>query len=117
MAKSVINGRIGPWSCEGSMPQYRGIPGPGSGSEWVGEQGERGGARGFLERKQGKGITFEMQIKKISNKKKVLFFPHNVYRLIFQYIYSVCRSMAPPLGPLSCFLVQTVLMLWMEPWL
>jgi hypothetical protein len=29
----------GPWSCEGSMPQYRGLPGPGSGSGWVGEQG------------------------------------------------------------------------------
>jgi hypothetical protein len=32
------NGRRGPWSCEGSMPQYRGMPGLGSG--WVGEQGE-----------------------------------------------------------------------------
>jgi hypothetical protein len=27
------------WSCEGLMPQYRGMPGQGSGSEWVGEQG------------------------------------------------------------------------------
>jgi hypothetical protein len=31
-----------PWSCEGSMLQYRGMPGPGSGSGWVGEQGEVG---------------------------------------------------------------------------
>jgi hypothetical protein len=36
------------------------MPGPGSGSEWVGEQGERGGDRGFLERKLGKGIAFEI---------------------------------------------------------
>jgi hypothetical protein len=57
----VINGRIGPWSCEGSMPQYRGMPGPGSESGWVGEKG--GGGRGdsrFSEGKLGKGITFEM---------------------------------------------------------
>jgi hypothetical protein len=51
------------------MPQYRGMPGPRSGSGWVGEQGEVGENRGFSERKIGKGITFEMQIKKISNKK------------------------------------------------
>ena len=25
------------------MPQYMGMPGPGSGSGWVGEQGEEGG--------------------------------------------------------------------------
>jgi hypothetical protein len=42
------------------MLQYRGMPGPGSRSGWVGEQGEEGGYRGFLERKLGKGITFEM---------------------------------------------------------
>ena len=47
-----------PLSCEGSMPQYRGMPGPGSGSGWVGEQGK--GDRGFSEGKPGKGITFEM---------------------------------------------------------
>ena len=56
----AINGRRGPWSCEDSMPQYRGMPGPGSGSWWVGEQGDGGGDRGFLEGKLGKGITFEM---------------------------------------------------------
>jgi hypothetical protein len=36
------------------------MPGPGSGSGWVGEQGEVGGDRGFSEGKLGKGITFEM---------------------------------------------------------
>jgi hypothetical protein len=56
----VINGRRGPWSCEGSVPQYRGMPGPGSGSGWVGEQGEGRGNRGFSEQKPGKVITFEM---------------------------------------------------------
>ena len=39
----VINGRRGPWSCEGSMPQYRGMPGPGMG---VGELGSRGRGEG-----------------------------------------------------------------------
>ena len=34
----LVNGRRSPWSCEGSMPQYRGMSGPKSGSEWVGEQ-------------------------------------------------------------------------------
>jgi hypothetical protein len=41
------------------MPQYRGIPGLGSRSGRVGEQGEWRGDRGFLERKLGKGIAFE----------------------------------------------------------
>jgi hypothetical protein len=36
------------------------MPEPGSGSGWVGEQGEGDGNRVFLERKPGKGITFEM---------------------------------------------------------
>jgi hypothetical protein len=42
------------------MPQYRGMPGPGSESGWVGEQevGER--CKGFSKRKIGKGIAFEM---------------------------------------------------------
>ena len=53
-------GKRGPWSCEDSMPQYRGMSGPGSGSGWVGEQVEGGGYRGLLERKLGKGIAFEM---------------------------------------------------------
>jgi hypothetical protein len=31
--------RRGPWSCEDHMAQYREMPGPGSRSGWVGEQG------------------------------------------------------------------------------
>jgi hypothetical protein len=44
MALSDINGRRGPWSCEGSMPQYRGMPGRGgrSGGGTLIEAGERG---------------------------------------------------------------------------
>jgi hypothetical protein len=38
---SVINRRRGPWSCEGSMPQYRGMPGPGNMSGWVGDRRNR----------------------------------------------------------------------------
>jgi hypothetical protein len=53
-----------------NMPQYRGMPGPGSRSVWVGEQGEQGGHRVFVEGKPGKGITFEIKIKKTSNKEK-----------------------------------------------
>jgi hypothetical protein len=56
----VINERKGPWSCEGCMPQYRGMPGPGSRSGWVGEQSEWGEDRGFSEGKLGKVITLEM---------------------------------------------------------
>jgi hypothetical protein len=44
------------------MPQYRGMPGPRSGSGWVGEHGRRRVKRTF-------GIAFEVYIKKISNKK------------------------------------------------
>jgi hypothetical protein len=42
------------------MLQYRGMLGPGSGSGWVGEQGEGRGNRGFSEGKLGKRIIFEM---------------------------------------------------------
>ena len=56
----VISGRRGPWSCEGSMPQNRGMPGPGSRAGRAGEQGERVGGRGFSGRKLGKRITFKM---------------------------------------------------------
>jgi hypothetical protein len=45
------------------MLQYRGMPGPGSESGWVGEQGE--GEMRASEGKPGKGITFEMKVKKI----------------------------------------------------
>jgi hypothetical protein len=40
------------------MPEYRGMPGPGSRSGWVVE--EVGKDRGFLEGKLVKEITFEM---------------------------------------------------------
>jgi hypothetical protein len=57
----VINGRRGPWSCEGSMPQYRGVPGLGSWSGWVGKgRGGGGGDRRFLEGEPGKGIAFKV---------------------------------------------------------
>jgi hypothetical protein len=55
-----INGRRGPWSCEGWMPQCQGMSGQGNGSGCVGEQElEEWGSR-FSEGKQGKVITFEM---------------------------------------------------------
>jgi hypothetical protein len=60
MALWDINEKRGPWFCEGLMSQCRGMPGPGSGSRWVGEQGKGGRVRGFSEGKPGKGITFEM---------------------------------------------------------
>jgi hypothetical protein len=43
----TAQGGEAPWSSKLCMPQYRGVPGPGDGSEWVGEQG-RGGYRGLL---------------------------------------------------------------------
>jgi hypothetical protein len=49
-----------PLVLEDSMPQYKRMPGPGSGSGWVGEQEEVKGDRGFWERKLGNGIAFEM---------------------------------------------------------
>jgi hypothetical protein len=51
MAYLVIDGRSGPLFSEGSMPQYRGMPGPGSGSGWFGRQGDRREDKGFLEGK------------------------------------------------------------------
>jgi hypothetical protein len=42
------------------MSQYRELPGSGSGSRWVGEQGGGERDRKFLEGKLGMGITFEM---------------------------------------------------------
>jgi hypothetical protein len=45
------------------------MPGSGSKSRWIGEHGEMRGDWGFSEVKPGKWITFEMLIKKISNKK------------------------------------------------
>jgi hypothetical protein len=57
------NGLVGhqweerPLVWEDYMPQYRGMPGPGSRSAWVGEQGKRGVIGDFC---RGKGIAFEM---------------------------------------------------------
>ena len=45
----------GPWSFEVLMSKCRGMPGPGSRSGWVGEQGEREWDRGFLEEETRKG--------------------------------------------------------------
>jgi hypothetical protein len=42
------------------MPHYRGMPGPGSRSGWIGEQGEGEVDRGLLKGKLGKEIIFEM---------------------------------------------------------
>ena len=42
------------------MPQNREMPEAGSRSGWVGEQEEWGEDRGLLDKKLGKGITFEM---------------------------------------------------------
>jgi hypothetical protein len=36
---SATLGKEAPWSCKRYMPQYKGTPGPRSGSGWVGEQG------------------------------------------------------------------------------
>jgi hypothetical protein len=55
-----------PWSCEGSMPQCRGMPGQVGRSGRVVEripsqkQGKGKWDRTFVEGKLGKGITFEM---------------------------------------------------------
>jgi hypothetical protein len=43
-----------------AIKSNRRMPGPGSRTRWVGEQGEGGGDRGFSERNPGMGITFEM---------------------------------------------------------
>jgi hypothetical protein len=54
------------------MPQFREMTGPGSRSGWVGEwEWGRGCDRGFSEGKRGKGITFEMSIKKLIKKSSV----------------------------------------------
>ena len=54
-----------PLSFEGSMPQFRGMPGPGRGSGWFREYGQGSEHRGFSKGKTGKRITFEMYIRKI----------------------------------------------------
>jgi hypothetical protein len=60
MALWDINERRGPWFYEGLMPQCRGVPGQGSRSGWVGEQGEKRWNEGVSEGKWGKGLKFEM---------------------------------------------------------
>jgi hypothetical protein len=54
----------GPWSCEGSMTQGRGMAGWGGRSGWVGttliEAWEGGWYWGVLREKPGKGIIFEI---------------------------------------------------------
>jgi hypothetical protein len=42
IAEDGLIGRRGPWSCEGLMPQYSELPGPGSRSRWVGEEVDDG---------------------------------------------------------------------------
>jgi hypothetical protein len=71
MALLDINGRRGPWSCEGLMSHVGQCQDRETGrSGWVDEQGNRGWDRGFSEEKQGKGIRFEMFHYKISNERK-----------------------------------------------
>jgi hypothetical protein len=66
-ALSGINGRGGPWSCEGLVPQGRGMLGQCGRNGWVGGGAPHrsrvrrwGWDRGFAEGKLGKGITFKM---------------------------------------------------------
>ena len=40
------------------MPQFRGMPGPGSRSRWVGKQGDEGEDREVFRGETRKGITF-----------------------------------------------------------
>jgi hypothetical protein len=66
MALLDINGRRGPWSCEGSMPQFKEYQSRKAGvNGWVKVQphrsrGKGNGVGGFLKGKLGKGITLEM---------------------------------------------------------
>jgi hypothetical protein len=55
MALWGINERRSPWSCEGLMLQFRGMPEQGSGSGWVSEQGEREWDRGVFRGEMRKG--------------------------------------------------------------
>jgi hypothetical protein len=64
-------------------PQCRVMPGPGSRSGWVGEQRVGAGDRGFVEGKPGKEITFEMYIRRISNKKEWVNLQSSIHRLPF----------------------------------
>lgn len=61
-------------SCQGWVPQCSAMPGWGDRKEWLGEHPHKGRRRGRCAGVSGgatkKGITFEMKIKKISNKRK-----------------------------------------------
>jgi hypothetical protein len=59
MALLGITGKRSSWFWEGLIPQFRRMPGKGSWSGWVGEQGDGGWDRKFSEGKPGKRITFE----------------------------------------------------------
>jgi hypothetical protein len=52
-SQSSMGGEVTGPVKEGSMPQCRGMPGPGSGSGWVGEQGD--GTGGFRRGNQERG--------------------------------------------------------------
>jgi hypothetical protein len=52
VALLIINGRRVPWSYEGSMLLCKGMPGPGSVSELVDDQGKEDGTGGFLRQNQ-----------------------------------------------------------------
>jgi hypothetical protein len=56
----IINGRRDPWSSEGSMSQYKGMPRPRSGVSKLGSRVGGRRDRGILEGKLGNGITFQM---------------------------------------------------------
>jgi hypothetical protein len=66
-------------------------PGPGSRSGWIGEQLVRD--RKFSEGKLGKGITFEMYLKKISNKQKRKTTKRSDINVLYlQYIHFNCKG-------------------------
>lgn len=61
----IINGKGDPWSCEGLMPQYRGMPGQGGRGGWGSTLTEAGGGgdgiRGFWRwERPRKEIMFKM---------------------------------------------------------
>ena len=51
LVQLVITGRRGPWSYEGSISMYRGMPGPGSTSGSVFEHGKEEGIGGMVFRR------------------------------------------------------------------
>jgi hypothetical protein len=60
LSAQLLGGSCLPWCCEGSMPQYRAVPGPGMGVGVLGSSGREEGIGDFSEGKLGKEITFEM---------------------------------------------------------